>query len=162
MKCAKVRELISADADGLVSPRVHEELSAHIAVCDSCKREYETTTRMLAEVSELGNRKAPVDMWPVVQVRIEDTEHARQGIFGRLLTPVLRPIIAVPAVAAIAAATFITVHTLKEPSRAPQQYARSSEVAAYYEEFSEFRSTQGFGDNSTVVAAQLEKPKGKE
>lgn len=158
MKCVRVKELVSDYVDGLVSPRVREEISEHLAACPACAREVETTTRMLSAVSELGRRRVPADLWPAVQARIEERQTVRQGAFTRLLAPVLRPLVALP-VAAAAAAGVLLVHTMHQPTQNPQSASvKPTEMAAFVQEYSEFRSKQSFQDNSSLIAAQLERP----
>lgn len=163
MRCAKVRELVSDYIDGLVSPRVRGELSEHFATCKSCASELETTSRVLAAVSGLKTNKAPVDLWPGVQMRMRSApEHI--SIWRRFTRPALRPLIALPAAALGAAVTLMVVAHAPHQVAAPQysvKTAAPSEVAAYVEEYSQFRSKQSFGDASSFVAARLETPSAK-
>ena len=74
MSCDEFRSMISAYADGELTPEQRERLEGHLSACDACKRE-------LAEVRAL---KKELDMIKFTEPTDEQLERYWSGVYNRL------------------------------------------------------------------------------
>lgn len=85
MQCLKIEELLSSYLDGELSPPLREDVASHLAVCDSCREEYEAlsevvnTIKGLPEVAPPSNFSALV-MDKVAAAAVQAPVRKRSGI----------------------------------------------------------------------------------
>lgn len=75
MRCERFKELMMARLDGEISPDGRRELDAHLAACETCRREFSElgrVTRLIGEVRlPRPTEDAMAGYWPSVYARIE-------------------------------------------------------------------------------------------
>src|SRR5262249_25439864 len=88
MKCEQVRMAAMALADGETPSLTREAIESHMAACAECRRE-------ITEEAELGKmwyahtrQVHPVDLWPLVGVRLEAKKREKRWLAG-LVVPLV-------------------------------------------------------------------------
>ena len=87
MNCKQARAISSGYIDGAVTGLEMNAISAHLAECTECRREYQLLTRTQAMVASLGRVSAPPDLALKLQLAISQ-EASRRGVYewqGRLV-----------------------------------------------------------------------------
>ncbi len=74
MKCAKVRERLSAFLDGELKTDEHGRIASHLESCVSCSREYEALKHLGELLYSLGAAEPPPYLWQRVERRISSPE----------------------------------------------------------------------------------------
>lgn len=153
MKCREVSELISEYLDGELNGAREHEFESHIELCQACASEVDSTRKMLSSLSTLSNQRCPVDCW----------EHVRTEVATRRLGTnhwwrwVLRPVVAAPALAAMASITlFLVWPWSSSPMASDKRFA--PEYTYYIGAHSHLQRQEAFADPDVVfVGAELQK-----
>lgn len=153
MNCRNCVELMSEYLDDCLSGGVLRQLEDHLASCERCSSEVESMRGMLASLRDLSGERSPVDCWEHVQLAVSVARP--EPALSRWL---LRPLIAVPALAAaiLAALLFLWPSSVEEPIM--MRPIGVPEYSRYISAHSSVQRRQTLVDpDVTFVTAELEK-----
>src|SRR5690349_12262392 len=103
MRCDNVQSVLSAYSDGELAPRQAARVAEHLALCSSCRAEYQSLGHVVTALRALGEEELPAGLHQAI-LRALDT--ARPSFWQRLSAAVaaqpVRPLAASAAAAALA------------------------------------------------------------
>ena len=154
MSCKRVSGLISDYVDGNLAGPVRAELESHLESCAQCSSELNATRKMLASLAGLGGLQSPIDCWSGVQGRVAAIDAGRSPWWRW----VLRPVVAAPAVAAMALLALFLMWPVAEQVPMASDRAYAPEYSYYIGAHSHLQRKQAFADPDTVfIKAELQK-----
>ena len=82
MKCNEFEILIDEYIDGAISSAPKKEFELHMQECESCRKEYTETVKLLETVSTLPKEAMPMhDLWANIESRISTGNGGKKKIF---------------------------------------------------------------------------------
>jgi len=91
MKCAEIKELLSAYIDAMLEPAEKQAVETHCATCPECRKELAELTSVVSHIASLKPIDAPVDFTQKVHERIE-----RRSEFERIMKKIFTPRMKLP------------------------------------------------------------------
>jgi hypothetical protein len=165
MKCAEIRELFSPYLDGRVSGSEMRTLTSHVEQCIGCAQEYAAAQRTQQMLSNLGRKKAPMDLPLKLRIAISrEAARTRRPRFEGVLVRLENAFHAfmVPATAGIVSAILFFGLLLGFFALPAELQASSGDVPLMLYtgpqlEQSAFETSLGnMGDNAVVVEAYVD------
>lgn len=77
--CAVYRERLVEAATGPVAPQALEQLTAHVAVCEGCRAEWEELCETVAWLREVPEPSVPPGFWEELDRRLRRATSAGRG-----------------------------------------------------------------------------------
>ncbi len=138
---------------GECAPGRDAAILAHLNGCDACTAAYDAEARLgelLRAHAKHTERELPYGMSASIWERIEREPTARRAGWAAAFANLLRPAVAVPAIAALAVAAYFGATTLYHGPARP-----SIEAAFYLNDHAALTRTVPFSEGGSVVPSTL-------
>lgn len=153
MNCKEVSGFVSEYVDGCLAGSVQRDFEHHLETCAHCAGEVDATRRLLASLGSLSGQRSPVDCWDHVRASIKSRPADRL----RWWRWALRPVVAAPAAAVVAALVALLVWPFGNAPTASDK-AFAPEYSYYIGAHSHLQRQQAFADPDVAfVRAELQK-----
>jgi len=153
MKCGQVIKLLSDYVDEALPPSQSAELASHLAGCTNCAKAHSRVVRLVTEMKDLRGSTAPWDIWPGVQRRLQIAA-LKPDWWRAFIGLVRRPLVAVPALGAIASVISLALISLVGGGHPPISAQTDSKFyTEYARAYSSYRGQQPLADVDALTAA---------
>lgn len=152
MNCEELTDHTSQYLSGNLPDPIKEQFEAHLNGCEICASEVKALREVVSSLRALGGQSSPVDLCAGVQARVIMIERARSAWWRWAL----KPIVAAPAAAVMAALAFFLFWPAAAPTASDKTFA--PEYSYYIGAHSHLQRHQAFSDPDMVFAkAELQK-----